>query len=508
MNQDRPVTLQLESLTKSFGGVCVLDHVSFDILEGEVHCILGENGAGKSTLIKIISGAYKADEGSVILNGKKLDLKDAKVARDNGIGTVYQETSLVPSLDTVTNIFLGEEIKVVAKGKKILLDHAEMERRTLETLDWMGVKLDVHVPVAYLSAAQQQLVEIARAITFDNKIIIMDEPTSSLSGKDVRELFRIIGQLKEKGISIIFISHKLDEIEEISDRITVLRDGKYIATIRTSEMSIEKVVNMMVGREFDANRRCIPRTFDGETVLEVKSIVSKDGKVKDVSFSLQKGIILGFAGLVGAGRTELMKVIFGKNEKASGQIFVNGREIPKMTTTKAVGLGISYLTEDRKREGLILTEPIRQNITLASLKRLRKGKNPILSLRKEKSDAKEKVKELNIVTTSIEKYAMYLSGGNQQKVVVAKWLYAEGDILIFDEPTRGIDVAARSEIYNIMNRLADSGKSIIMVSSDLTEVLSMSNRIIIMNEGKVTGVLDNNADVTQDDVMKLMLGGL
>ena len=223
---------------------------------------------------------------------------------------------------------------------------------------------------------------------------------------------------------------------------------------------------------------------------------------------MQKGIILGFAGLVGAGRTELMKVIFGKNEKASGQIFVNGREIPKMTTTKAVGLGISYLTEDRKREGLILTEPIRQNITLASLKRLRKGKNPILSLRKEKSDAKEKVKELNIVTTSIEKYAMYLSGGNQQKVVVAKWLYAEGDILIFDEPTRGIDVAARSEIYNIMNRLADSGKSIIMVSSDLTEVLSMSNRIIIMNEGKVTGVLDNNADVTQDDVMKLMLGGL
>lgn len=503
MNEIQPVVLKLDSLTKYFGGVCVLDHVSFDIYQGEVHCILGENGAGKSTLIKIISGAHKADEGSVFLNGKKLELKSSKVARDWGIGTVYQETSLVPTLDTVTNIFLGEEIR--SKGFGGLLDLEEMDRRTKETLQWMDVDLNIHIPVKYLSAAQQQLVEIARAITFDNKIIIMDEPTSSLSGKDVAILFRIIRQLKERGVSIIFISHKLDEIKEISDSLTILRDGHYIDTVSIQDVTIEQIINMMVGREFDANRSSVQRSFDTETVLEARDIVSKDGKVKNVSFELKKGTILGFAGLVGAGRTELMKVIFGKNGKVSGQIFVNGKEIKKMTTKKAVELGISYLTEDRKREGLILTEPIRQNITLSNLKKLC-SKWKLLNLNEEKKCAEAKVEELGIVTTSIEKPAMLLSGGNQQKVVVAKWLFAEGNILIFDEPTRGIDIAARSEIYNIMSRLVNSGKSIIMVSSDLPEILSMSNRIVVMNEGIVTGILDNHEGLTQNDVMKLMLG--
>ena len=503
MGNDAAITLKLESLTKSFGGVCVLDHVSFDIRKGEVHCILGENGAGKSTLIKIISGAYHADEGNVILNGQKLDIKNSKVARDFGIGTVYQETSLIPSLDAVTNIFLGEEI--YKPGKVKLLDLAEMERRTVETLKWMNVDINIHIPVGYLTTANQQLIEIARAITFDNKVIIMDEPTSSLSGKDVQILFKIIRQLKEKGVSIIFISHKIDEIEEISDRLTVLRDGKYIGTVSVKDTTIDQIITMMVGREFDTNRRSQKRDMNGPVVLEVKNIVSADGKVKDVSFQLNKGTILGFAGLVGAGRTELMKVIFGKNPKVSGQIFVNGKEVDEMKTYKAVKLGISYLTEDRKREGLIQTDPIRKNISLSNLDRL-VNKRKMLDLDLEKKLTADYVKDLNVITTSIEKQAMYLSGGNQQKVVVAKWLFAQGDILIFDEPTRGIDVAARSEIYNIMTRLVDEGKSIIMVSSDLTEILSMSNRIVVMHEGVVTGVLDNDGDLTQNDVMKYMLG--
>lgn len=508
MKEERStVVLRIASITKYFSGVCVLDHVSFDIERGEVHCILGENGAGKSTLIKIISGAYQSDEGDIILDGEKLDIVNAKIARDHGIGTVYQENSLVPSLDTVENIFLGEEIRKKVFGKSLTLDHAAMEERTKETLKRIDVDFDIHIPVKYLTTAQQQIIEIARSITFDNKIIIMDEPTSSLSGKDVHELFRIIRQLKEQGITVIFISHKLDEIEAISDRVTVLRDGKYIGTVNSREISMNQIVNMMVGREFDSDRCCVPRKADGRVVLEVKNIVSEDGKVKDVSFSLHKGIILGFAGLVGAGRTELMKVIFGKNPKKSGQIFVNGQEIRNMTTMKAVSLGISYLTEDRKREGLILEMPIKKNITLANLKRICMGRH-LLSLSKEIQDAQKYADELGVVTTSINKQVIYLSGGNQQKVVVAKWLYTEGDILIFDEPTRGIDIAARSEIYNIMNRLTDEGKSIIMVSSDLTEILSMSNHIITMHEGKITGNLENREDLTQDELMKLMLGGL
>jgi ribose transport system ATP-binding protein len=505
MNSNKRTLLKLDSLTKSFGGICVLDTVSLEIHEGEVHCILGENGAGKSTLIKIISGAYKADFGSIYLNDEKIEIKNSKIARDYGIGTVYQETSLVPTLDAVTNIFLGEEIykKGMIKGK-FLLDLEEMNRRALETFKWMDVEIKLNIPVKYLTSAEQQLVEIAKAITFDNKIIIMDEPTSSLSGKEVRELFRIIEQLKTKDVSIIFISHKLDEIEEISDRVTVLRDGKYIDTVRFKETNIENLINMMVGREFDAKRRSVPRALDNEIVLEARNIVSADGKVNNVSFELPKGIILGFAGLVGAGRTELMKIIFGKNKKIQGQLFFNGKEIVEMTTDKAVGLGISYLTEDRKREGLILTDPIRKNTTLAKLDRLKKNRR-FLNLEKEKNLVKEKVDELNIVTTSIEKEAMYLSGGNQQKVVVAKWLFTEGNILIFDEPTRGIDVGARSEIYNIMNRLVDDGNTIIMVSSDLPEILSMSNRIVVMNSGKVTAILDNHENLTQNDVMKYML---
>lgn len=506
MSEEKFVILKMDSITKSFSGVTVLDHVSFEILRGEVHCILGENGAGKSTLIKIISGAYQKDSGRILLNGEEVSIVNSRVARELGIGTVYQEMSLVPTLNAVANIFLGNELCKGSKGNGKILDYAAMEARTKELLDRMGVSMNLFVPVQHLSTAQQQIIEIARSLAFNNKIIIMDEPTSSLTDREVKELFHIIGKLKEDGITIIYISHKLEELEKIGDHITILRDGKYINTVTLDKTTMNEIVAMMVGREFDTSRRAILRKNTGEKVLEVKNIYSVDGKVKDVSFSLEKGMILGFAGLVGAGRTELMKVIFGKNKLRSGEIYVNGKKVHNMTTSKAVNMGIAYLTEDRKHEGLVLGLSIKKNITLANMSRI--CKSLILDLKKETSDSEKMRSELNIVTSSLDKHVVYLSGGNQQKVVVAKWLYSDSDIMIFDEPTRGIDVKARSEIYNIMNRLIDDGKSIIMVSSDLSEILSMSNKIIAMHEGKVIGEVENTVNTTQEQIMKLMLGGV
>ena len=502
MNQNNEeVILKIDSITKSFSGVTVLDHVSFEVYKGEVHCIIGENGAGKSTLIKILSGAYSKDSGSIYFDGKEIQISNAKVARDNGIATVYQEMNIVPTLNAVDNIFLGCELCM----KNGLIDYARMEERTQELLRNIGVKINIKTPVQYLSTAQRQIIEIIKALLFKNKVIIMDEPTSSLSSKDVSELFRIIRRLREEGTTIIFISHKLEELEEIGDRVTVLRDGKYINTVKLHDAKIDKIIEMMVGREFDTSRRAVKRPIKGEVVLEVKNLTTADGKARNVSFHLEKGKILGFAGLVGAGRTELMKAIFGRNQIASGELFVNGHKIQKMNTTKAVKLGIAYLTEDRKCEGLIMGMSICKNISIVNLDKIKKGFR--LDLRQEVKDAEQKVSELNIITSSINKEARFLSGGNQQKVVVGKWLYADCEIILFDEPTRGIDVGARSEIYNIMNRLVDAGKSIIMVSSDLPEILSMSNSIVVMHEGDMVGIVENDETVTQETILKLMLGG-
>ena len=330
-HNNKEVILKIDSVTKSFSGVTVLDHVSFEVCKGEVHCILGENGAGKSTLIKILSGAYHKDSGSIFFNGREVELANAKAARDLGIATVYQEMNLVPTLNTVDNIFLGFEVC----NKTGVIDYKGMEARTKELLDNIGVKINIKVPVGYLSTAQQQIIEITKALLHKNSIIIMDEPTSSLSGKDISELFRIIKKLREEGTTIIFISHKLDELERIGDRVTVLRDGKYINTVRLHEVSMDEIVTMMVGREFDTSRRAVKRPEKTQPVLEVKNLTTADGRARDISFRLDKGKILGFAGLVGAGRTELMKAIFGRNRIASGEMYVNGKKITKLNTSES-----------------------------------------------------------------------------------------------------------------------------------------------------------------------------
>lgn len=493
--------LELHGICKSYPGVKALNDISFTVKKGDIHCIIGENGAGKSTLIKILSGAIQKDSGTIIFDGEEVEIHHSGYAKKLGIGTVYQEMSLIPSLNAVDNIFLGEE-----ETNGISLNRASMRQKTIDALKQLSVEIDINIPVSKLSTAQQQMVEVARSIVFKRKLIIMDEPTSSLTQKDVRELFRVIKILKQKQVTIIYISHKLEELGQISDQLTIMRDGCYVDTVRIQETSMQHVISLMVGRDFNINRRPVPRDINKETILEAVNLKDYAGKVKRVSFKLSKGIILGFAGLVGAGRTELMKLIFGADPIAEGQVFLRGIEQKKMTTEKAVDKGIAYLSEDRKNEAIILKMPIRKNISMANLTSVSKGFIINKALEIEKTD--EVGKNVHIVTSSYDKLVVYLSGGNQQKVAVAKWLFTNCNIFIFDEPTRGIDVGGRSEIYDLMNRLVDEGKSIILVSSDLIEILSMSNKIIVMHEGKIVGEMPNDESVTQETIMEQMLGGL
>lgn len=492
--------VELVGISKSFPGVKALKNVSFSITRGTIHGIIGENGAGKSTLIKIISGAISNDEGKIFFNGKEVQIKNSLDAMKLGIGTVYQEMSLVPALNAVENIFLGNE-----KLKGIKLDTASMKKLTADALKRLNVTVDLDIPIRYLSVAQQQMIEIARNLVFDRKLIIMDEPTSSLTQKDAAELFRALRILKKSGVTIIYISHKMDELEELCDCLTVMRDGCYIDTVRLSDVDINYVISLMVGRTLDSSEQLAGRCLDGETVLSVRNLCDRSGKVKDASFDLPRGIILGFAGLVGAGRTELMRMIFGADPILCGTIEVKGKQLKNNSTTKAVRHGIAYLSEDRKNEGLLLKLPIKHNISITNLAAV--SKKSVVNLKAEDHQAKTAGERVNVVTSSINKLAGELSGGNQQKVAIAKWLFTDCDILIFDEPTRGIDVGARAEIYKLMNVLVDQGKSIILVSSDLNEIMTLSNRIITMYDGKISGILDNETGLTQQKIMKQMLGG-
>ena len=492
--------IELVGISKSFPGVKALKNVSFSITRGTIHGIIGENGAGKSTLIKIISGAISSDEGKIFFNGKETLIKNSLDAMKLGIGTVYQEMSLVPSLNAVENIFLGNE-----KLKGIKLDTSLMKRQTIDALKRLNVTVDLDIPVSYLSVAQQQMIEIARNLVFDRKLIIMDEPTSSLTQKDTAELFRALRILKEDGVTIIYISHKMEELEEMCDCVTVMRDGCYIDTVKLSEVDMNYVISLMVGRNLDSSEQLAGRSMDGEVALSVRNLYDRSGKVKDVSFDLPKGIILGFAGLVGAGRTELMRLIFGADPIKSGEIEVKGKQLKNNSTCKAVQHGIAYLSEDRKNEGLLLKLPIKCNISITNLTAV--SSKSIINLKQEDHQTKIAGEKVNIITSSIDKLAGELSGGNQQKVAIAKWLFTDCDIFIFDEPTRGIDVGARAEIYKLMNVLVDQGKSIILVSSDMNEILTMSNRIITMYDGKIVGMLNNETGLTQQEIMKQMLGG-
>lgn len=488
--------LVMEDIDKFFPGVHALDKCRFELRAGEVHALVGENGAGKSTLMKVLTGVHKKDGGRVIYKGKEIDLNNTKEAQELGICIVHQELNLMPHLTVAQNMFIGREFM----GKnKLFVDDQEANKRAKKLFDALNLNLDPKVKVGKLTVAMQQMVEIARALSFDSSILVMDEPTTALTEAEIDELFKMIERLKAQGVGIVYISHRMDEIKRITDRITVMRDGTYVNTVVTKDVEIQDVISMMVGRTIYETANEHNYTDPNNVVLEVKNL-NRGNVIKNVSFKLHKGEILGFSGLMGAGRTEVARAIFGADKYDSGEIYVNGQKVTILRPEHAVAHGIGYLSEDRKRYGLTLGETVEQNIALASVDRYT-NKFGFTNMRSVTKTSEDYVKKLSIKTPSTKQKVRNLSGGNQQKVVVAKWLLRNCDILIFDEPTKGIDVGAKSEIYKLLSELAKEGKSIIMISSELPEILRMSNRIIVMCEGRITGELDINS-ASQEEIMK------
>jgi ribose transport system ATP-binding protein len=483
-------------VSKSFPGVLAVQDVSLDILPGEVHALVGENGAGKSTLMKVLAGVYKKDAGQVIYRGKEVDIPNPRAAQHLGISMIHQELYLMPHLTVAQNVFIGREPRKVLN---FLVDDDQINEKTRQLMSLLHLQLDPRGKVAALTVAKQQMVEIVRALSFNSEVLIMDEPTAALAEAEIEELFRVIHRLSQNGVGIVYISHRLEELKRISDRITVMRDGRYVDTVPTAEASIDQVIKMMVGRTIYQEASEYPEQGNQEIVLAAKNL--KQGNViKDVSFELKKGEILGFAGLMGAGRTEVMRAVFGADPLDSGEIYVRGKRVHIKSPKDAVRQGIAYLSEDRKRYGLALGMNVENNIVLGTLQRFL-GFLGWVKSRTTRSVAARFVDKLAIKTPSLQQKVKNLSGGNQQKVVLGKWLVADTSILIFDEPTRGIDVGAKSEIYRLLNDLAGQGKSIIMISSELPEILRMSHRIVVMCEGRITGELIGS-EATQEEIMR------
>jgi ribose transport system ATP-binding protein len=492
----RDLLVEMTGITKDFPGVHALADASFELHPGEVHALVGENGAGKSTLMKILAGVYQPDAGEIRFKGEPVQIANPRTALDLGISMIHQELNLAPHLTVAQNIFLGRE----PRGRpRFLLDDRRLNRQTQELIERLHLKLDPRARVGDLKIAQQQMVEIAKALSLNAAVLVMDEPTAALTDTEIDELFRIIRDLRANGVGVVHISHRLEELKQISERVTVMRDGRYVATLETADAEIPSVINMMVGRAIYEAAPEIPERSD-EVVLDVRGL-TRGRMVRDVSFVLHKGEILGVAGLVGAGRTEVVRAIFGADRPESGEIHVHGRRVDIRSPADAVKLGIAYLSEDRKRYGLALGMTVETNIVLASLNRFMSSFGRI-DTRQTRTASEQRVQELGIKTPSVRQRTRNLSGGTQQKVVIAKWLTADTDILIFDEPTRGIDVGAKSEIYHLLNELARDGKSIIMISSELPEILRMSHRVIVMCEGRLTGELDG-ASATQEQIMTL-----
>lgn len=494
--------LEMRGISKKFPGVKALDSVDFEIIKGEVHALIGENGAGKSTLIKILTGAYQKDEGQVFLEGKKINISNPKEAIELGITAIYQELNLSPHFSAAENIFLGRELK---KGSEIVsfIDWKETKTKAKELLTELGQDINVNVPVKELGIGQQQMVEIAKAISTNARIIIMDEPTSSLSMGETRELFDAIIRLREKGISIIYISHRLEEVFEICDRVTVMRDGKKICTFNISETNKDELIKNMVGRTLKQQYPKV-KTSIGEEAIRVEHLTRK-GEFENISFTAYMGEILGISGLVGSGRTEIARCIFGADPRDQGEIYVFGKRCNISSPIDAMNQGIALLTEDRKNQGLILQQDLVKNITLPNLEKFKCSL--MLDIKNMVNTSKRLSKKLNVKTPSLLKKVNELSGGNQQKVVIAKWLCYNANIFIFDEPTRGIDVGAKVEVYNIMNELVSKGACVIMISSELPEILGMSDRIIVISEGKITGEFTRE-DANQEAIMKAATGGV
>jgi ribose transport system ATP-binding protein len=485
----------MEGIEKAFPGVHALSQCRFDLRRGEVHALVGENGAGKSTLMKILAGVYSRDAGRIIYKGEDVQIPSPRAAQHLGISMIHQELNLMPHLTVAQNIFIGREPR---QGLPFVLDDKAINEQTARLFESMRLKLDPRTRVADLTVAKQQMVEIAKALSFNADVVIMDEPTAALTESEIDELFRMIRDLRGRGVGIAYISHRLEELKQISDRVTVMRDGRYIDTVNTADVAIDRIISMMVGRTIYGGAPEIPEVATEEVVLDVRHL-NRGNAIRDVSFQLKRGEILGVAGLMGAGRTEVARAVFGADPIDSGEIYVNGRRAHIKSPADAVAHGIGYLSEDRKRYGLALGMDVETNVVLAAFKKFLRlfGWVDTVGTR---NTASHFVEALTIKTPNLGQKVKNLSGGNQQKVIIAKWLTGDTNILIFDEPTRGIDVGAKSEIYRLLNDLAQQGKAIIMISSELPEILRMSHRIIVMCEGRITGEL-TSAEATQERIM-------
>ena len=492
------MNIEMRGIDKSFGSNQVLKNAGFELRDGEVHALMGENGAGKSTLMKILTGVYTRDAGTVLVDGKEVVYKNPQEAEKAGIVFIYQELNVLFDLTVEENLFMGKEI---TKGFGIC-DKKAMRAKAQEVMDRMGVNIPVHAVMSDLSVGQQQMVEICKALMADAKVIIMDEPTAALTASETRGLFEVINSLRKKGVSIVYISHRMEEIFELCDRITVLRDGQYVGTENIADIDLDHVVQMMIGRTI-GERFPKRESHIGAEVLLVEGLTS--GKLfKDVHFDVKAGEVLGVSGLMGAGRTEIMQALFGNIHLDAGKIFIDGKEVTIKNPRQAIANGIGFITEDRKVEGLLLEKSIAENIHIANLGKVSNGF--VLNKDKQMALVKRGIEEFKVRCFGPEHECGNLSGGNQQKIVLAKWVYTDPKILILDEPTRGVDIGAKKEIYNIINQMAADGVAVIMVSSELPEVLGMSDRIAVVHEGKITGILDA-AEADQAKVMTLATGG-
>jgi ribose transport system ATP-binding protein len=493
--------LEFKGVSKDFPGVRALDKVDFDLKRGEVHVLVGENGAGKSTLIKILAGVYPPTEGEIYYRGEKVEIRNPKAGLTMGISVIYQELNLVPYISVAKNIFLGREPR--RKWLPFLIDYPRLHEDARGILASIGAEIDPRVNAVELGVAQSQLVEMAKAFSIKAAILVMDEPTAALTQKEIKQLFRSIEEFKKKGIGIIYISHRLEEIFDVADRVTVLRDGKVMATMPVSEVkNLDEIIRLMVGRSMTAYFSREFLTEKGDVALEVNNL-TREGVLNAVNLHVRSGEIVGLAGLVGAGRTELARTLFGVDRFDDGEVKIFGKNVT-MTPARSVALGIGFIPEDRKKEGLALILPVKENVIVASLKKL--FPRGLINPARQSKAVNEYVKALRIVTPSIMRIVRYLSGGNQQKVVVAKWLCTRAKVFIFDEPTRGVDVGAKAEIHQLMNEMVKEGAAILMISSELPEVLHMSDRIYVMHEGRIVKELQQD-EADQETVLRYAMAG-
>lgn len=493
----KELILEMKGIKKSFTGVDVFDNFDFDLRKGEIHCICGENGAGKSTLIKMLSGAYTPDRGTRTVEGKKIDVMTPRSAMKLGIQTIYQEHNLYPLLTVYENLFAGNEI-----GVGPLVNKAKMVEKTKEVLEFLHSKISPFEVVSTLGSGEQKTVEIARAFIQESKIMILDEPTASFSKNEIEHLLTIIKKLKSEGISIIYISHHLDEVFKIADRVTIIRDGEKINTYEIGDLTEQQLIRDMVGRDVSAFYKR-EKAKIGDIVFEAKNM-SGNG-VKNASLEVRSGELLGIAGMVGSGRTELVELLFGVAHASTGTIIINGKKVKIKTPLDAIANHMCFITEDRQTSGLFLMHSIVQNTVIANYA---KSRQPFALPADDVKLAKKYVKAMNVITPSVFQKAMFLSGGNQQKVVLAKWFATAGDIFIFDEPTRGIDVGAKEEIYKIMTGLLQKGKSVIMVSSDMPELIAMSDRIMVMRSGEIVAEINKKDDINEENILNYSIGGI